>query len=149
MYVYSTLNGVITVPTLKSFTKMREQTVHDARPHARSPTSFLCMDAWRTSQLNVAYIRMLRGSLMCLAYLFGISFIDVCTTRHWQTSGRLVQELNACTIFCWYLSILVIYFCLSDQDFFRKIPKEMLTQITHRLQFKSLHLLLHIWSKYR
>ena len=24
--------------------------------------------------------------------------LGVCTTRHWQTSGRLVQELNVCTV---------------------------------------------------
>ena len=47
---------------------------------------------------------------MCLTYFFGHAiheclfvFLDmpsmsVCTTRHWQTSGRLVQELNVCTL---------------------------------------------------
>ena len=34
--------------------------------------------------------------------MFGL-FVDelamtVCTTRHWRTSGRLVQELNVCTV---------------------------------------------------
>ena len=24
--------------------------------------------------------------------------MEFCTTRHWQTSGRLVQELNVCTV---------------------------------------------------
>ena len=24
--------------------------------------------------------------------------IGICTTRHWRTSGRLVQELNVCTV---------------------------------------------------
>ena len=24
--------------------------------------------------------------------------MDVCTTRQWQTSGRLVQKLDACTV---------------------------------------------------
>ena len=42
------------------------------------------------------------GSLMCLAYFFDMG---VCTTRHWQTSGRLVQQFNVCTVFspqkCW------------------------------------------------
>ena len=32
--------------------------------------SFLDIDAWMTSQMNVALIRKLRGSLMCLAYSF-------------------------------------------------------------------------------
>ena len=34
--------------------------------------------------------------------VFGLFFdmlsMGVCTTRHWQTSGRLVQELNVCTV---------------------------------------------------
>ena len=51
-------------------------------------------------QLNVSLIRKLRCSLKCLAYLFDMSFKVVCTTRHWQTSGRLVQELNVCTVRC-------------------------------------------------
>ena len=36
--------------------------------------------------------------MMCLAYLFGMLSMGVCTTRHWQTSGRLVQELNVWTV---------------------------------------------------
>ena len=32
---------------------------------------------------------------MCLAYLFDMG---VCTTSHWQMSGRLVQELNVFTV---------------------------------------------------
>ena len=56
-----------------------------------------CMNAWMTSQLNVALIRRLRGSLMCLAYFSNMLFRGVCTSWNWQTSGRLVQELNVCT----------------------------------------------------
>ena len=41
---------------------------HNKRPHARLPPSFLGMDAWMTSQLNVALIHKLRASLMCLVY---------------------------------------------------------------------------------
>ena len=48
---------------------MRGQLGHDTRPHAQLAPSFLCMDTWVTSQLNVAFIRRLRGSSnMCLAY---------------------------------------------------------------------------------
>ena len=28
----------------------------------------------------------------------GILSMGVCTTRHWQTTGRLVQDLNVCTV---------------------------------------------------
>ena len=47
---------------------MRGQPGRDIRPHARLSPCFLAMDAWMTSQLNVPLTRMLRGSLMCLAY---------------------------------------------------------------------------------
>ena len=33
-----------------------------------------------------------------LGLFLDILFMDVCTTRHWQMSGRLVQELNVCTV---------------------------------------------------
>ena len=33
-----------------------------------------------------------------LNLLFDMLSIGVCTTRHWQTSGRLVQELNVCAV---------------------------------------------------
>ena len=49
---------------------MPGQPGHNKRPHARLPPSFLGLDAWMTSQLNVALIRKLRVSLMCLAYFF-------------------------------------------------------------------------------
>ena len=53
--------------------------------------------AWMTSQLNLALIRKLHWSLMCLAYCFCMLSMGVCTTRHSQASGQLVQELNVCT----------------------------------------------------
>ena len=51
-----------------------------------------------TSQLNVGLICKLGGSLMCLAYFIGMLSPGVCTPRHRQTSGRLVQEFNVCTV---------------------------------------------------
>ena len=33
-----------------------------------------------------------------LGLFFDMLSIGVCTTRHWPTSGRLVQELSACTV---------------------------------------------------
>ena len=48
------------------------------------------------SQLKIAMILKLCGSLMCL--LFDMLYVVVCTTRHWPTSGRLIQELNAVCI---------------------------------------------------
>ena len=77
---------------------MHGQLGYNTQPHALLPPSFLGMAAWMTSQLNVALIRKLRRSLMCLASFFGMLSMGVCTTRYWQTSGRLVQELNVCTV---------------------------------------------------
>ena len=74
---------------------------HNTRPHTRLPPSFLGMDAIigpLPQKRNIALIRKLIGSLMCLAPFFDLLCMGVCTARHWQTSGRLVQELNACTV---------------------------------------------------
>ena len=84
---------VYTVPTFNSW-----QPGHNTRPHARLPPRFLGMYAWMTSQLNVALIRKLRGALLCLAYFFDMLSMGFCKTRHGQTSGRLVQELNVCNV---------------------------------------------------
>ena len=42
--------------------------VKNTRLHARLPPSFMDLDARKTSQLYMALIRKLRGSLMCVAY---------------------------------------------------------------------------------
>ena len=52
------------------------------------------------SQLNITLIRKLRDSLMCLGYFIDMLSMDVCTARLWQTSGRLVQVSNVCTVSC-------------------------------------------------
>ena len=61
---------------------MRGQPRYITRPHARLPHSFRGMDAWMTSQLNVALIRMLRGSLTSViffihGYLYNQALADV------------------------------------------------------------------------
>ena len=76
---------------------MPEQTGHNTQPHVQLTPRFQGMDAWMISQMDVALIRKLSGSLMSLAY-FDMLYMCVCTTRHCQTSGRLVQELNVCTV---------------------------------------------------
>ena len=52
------------------------------------------MDACTTSQLTVTLVR----KLLCAWFIFDMLSISFCTTRHWQTSGQLVQELNVCTV---------------------------------------------------
>ena len=72
---------------------------HNTQPHVRLPPSFLGMDIWMTLHLKGALIRKLRGSLMCLVSLFfDMPCKAVCTTRHWEASGRLVQEVSVCTV---------------------------------------------------
>ena len=77
---------------------MRGQSGYNTRPDARLPPSFLDMDVWMTSQRNVSLIRKLRGSLMYLAYVSNIFSMGVCTSGHWKTFGRLVQELDVWTV---------------------------------------------------
>ena len=50
-----------------------------------------------TSQLNVALFRKL-GVAHVLGLCFDILSKGVRTTRHLQTSGRLLQELSVCTV---------------------------------------------------
>ena len=87
---------------------MRGHPEQNTRPHARLPPSLLGMDAWMTSQLNVVLIHKLRGSLICLARYFEMLFIDVYTTRHRHTSGRLVQESNVDTVTGQYVTVTVL-----------------------------------------
>ena len=70
---------------------MRGQTGYNTRRHARLPSSFLGMDVWITSQLNIAFIRRLCDMLGLLLLTLSM---DIRTTIQWQTFGRLVQELN-------------------------------------------------------
>ena len=51
-----------------------------------------------TSQQSVALIRKQGFVIGVLGLLFDMLYMGVCTARHWQMSGRLVQEINVCTI---------------------------------------------------
>ena len=88
---------------------MRGQSGHDTCPHVKSTPSVLGLNSWMTSQLNEALIPKLYVGHSCVWLFFDILFMDVCTTRQWQTSGRLVQELNACIVdlmYRWALTIM-------------------------------------------
>ena len=76
-----------------------EQPGHNTQPHAQMQPSFQGIDAWITSKLIEAWVCKLPLSLMCLADIFDMSPMVVGTTRHWQISGRLGQELNVCTVY--------------------------------------------------
>ena len=64
--------------------------------HNHTPNCGTVFWAWMTSQRNVALICKLHGSLTYLTCILTLS-MGVCTTRHCQTSSRLVQKLNVCT----------------------------------------------------
>ena len=89
------------MPTFNSCTKCvgRPGIINDRMPDCH-PVSW----AWMRPQVlgltteRSFLICKLRGSLMCLSYCFDTLSIGVCTTRHWQTSGRLVQEFDVCTV---------------------------------------------------
>ena len=51
-------------------------------------------------------------NLMSVLYVYHWSMcLAVCVTRHWQTSGRLVQELNVCTV---RVSLIDVLGCLCN-----------------------------------
>ena len=54
------------------------------------------MDELTTKSALISKIH--RSCVMCLTYFFDMLDVVICTTGHWQTSGRLVQELNVCTV---------------------------------------------------
>ena len=88
---------------------MRGEPGQDTRPHTRLPSNFLGMDAWMTSQLKVAMSRKLRGPSMCFAYICDMLSIGVSTTRHGQTSGRLLQELSVRTVQVEFESWMIVF----------------------------------------
>ena len=67
-------------------------------------------------QLHVTLIHKLRGSLMCLSHCIDVLSIGVCTTRQRQTSGQLVQELNACTARIMICCVSVPYPSIAGLD---------------------------------
>ena len=74
---------------------MRGQLGHYTRPHARLPPIFLSMDELTTE-------RNFNSQARWVIDVFGLFFemlsIGDLTTMHWQTSGRLVQELDVGTV---------------------------------------------------
>ena len=77
---------------------MRGQPDQNTRLHARLPPSFQGMnhvDDLKTERsLDVPAMWVID----VLVLFFDMLFMGVCTTRHWQTSGRLVKKLNVCTV---------------------------------------------------
>ena len=96
---------------------MRKQPRHNTRPHDRLPSSFLGMDR-QTSHLNIALIRKIRGSLMCLAYFltcYPREFGQPGTGRH--LVGRLAHEFIDCTA------------CLREKNDSTQVVRFLITNI--------------------
>ena len=74
--------------------EMRGHPKHNTWPQARLSPNLLGMDDLTTER---SFDSQDTWSLMCSDYIFYISFIGDCTTSHWRTSGRLMEESNACT----------------------------------------------------
>ena len=54
--------------------------------------------------MNAALIRMLAWEIGMLCLLPHLLSMGVFTNKHWQTSGRLVQQLNVCTV-CFNINV--------------------------------------------
>ena len=55
-------------------------------------------------------------SIALLGLFLYLLAMGVCTTRHWQTSGRLVQESNVSTV-CMYVCMSVCMYVWQDVHF--------------------------------
>ena len=74
---------------------MPGQPGHNTIAHARLTSSFQGMDAWMFSEPSDLQATWVIG---VLGLFFDMLSLGASTTRHWQTSGRLVQELDVCTV---------------------------------------------------
>ena len=74
---------------------MRGQPGHYTRPYDRLSPSFLGIDDLAAKRSFDSHATRVTD---VLGLYFDMLSMDVCTTKHLQTSGRLVQELNVCTV---------------------------------------------------
>ena len=74
---------------------MRGQPGQNTRLHARLPPSFQGMDHLTTER---SFDVPAMWVIDVLVLFFDMLFMGLCTTRQWQTTGRLVKKLNVCTV---------------------------------------------------
>ena len=77
---------------------MDGQAGHNTHPHAMIDTLVPGHECRNDLTTSVALMRKLRRLSVCLVYCFDMLTMDVCSTRHYETPGCPVQELNVCTI---------------------------------------------------
>ena len=91
-----------TVPAFNSCTKY-QGIIHDRTPACHQCHGHGCTDSLTTE-------RDFDSQASLAIDVFGLYFEIVstgdCTTRHWQTTGRVVQELNVCTVLMNYNQVL-------------------------------------------
>ena len=78
---------------------MRGQPGHNTRPHAQSPQfpGHGSMDDLTTERSFDSQGTWISDGLVLI--FDDMIYNGVCSTSHWQTSGRLMQELNVCTVY--------------------------------------------------
>ena len=74
---------------------MRGLPGHNSRPLAQLPPNILDMDDLTT---ELIFNSKATWVIDVLDLFFDMLSMGVSTTGHWRTSGRLVQELNVCTV---------------------------------------------------
>ena len=81
---------------------MRGQPGQNTRPHSRSSASFLGMDAWMNSQLNVVLFSMLCRSLMCLFYFCHVTngLLYNCALPDVRSTGAGIKCLYCMLLLC-------------------------------------------------
>ena len=88
-----------TVPAFNSCTKCvgRQGIIHKRSTNCHR-ISWECMQGWPHNWMYSYDLQAMWVVDVQMAYFCDILSMGVCTTRHWKTSGRLVQELNVCTV---------------------------------------------------
>ena len=75
------------IPALNAWADRAQYTT--ANPIAKQFPGYGCMDDLTTES---SFYSQATWVVMCLVYFFDMLSLGVCTTRHWQTSGQLVQN---------------------------------------------------------
>ena len=71
--------------------------MHDRMPHTTQFPGHGCMDDLTTERSFDSLVTMVID-VRIRSLFYDVLSMDLGTTRHRQTSGRLVQKLNVCTV---------------------------------------------------
>ena len=95
--VYIRLLILRTVPTFNYCTKCvgSPGIMHDRTPHTTQFPRHGCMDDLTTERSFDSLVTLV---IDVRSLFYDVLSMDLGTTRHRQTSGRLVQKLNVCTV---------------------------------------------------